>query len=129
MKHLSWLLTLPLMAVAVIFAVNHRQPVVLDLWPFPIQVDIPLYLLTLLGIFVGFLIGGAVMWGSQRRHRRRMRAERRRADELAREVEALQRRLDQHEGPGAGRVARTNTGRSRLVPRTPSLPSLPGARR
>lgn len=128
MKHLSWIVTLPLLAVAVIFAVNHRSVVTLDLWPLPIQLEAALYFVVLLAIFLGFLVGGAVMWLSQHRVRRRMRAERQRARELERDVETLQRRLDQYEGPGAGRMGSPETrGRMRLRP--PTAPSLPALRR
>jgi len=127
-KHLSWIVTLPLLAVAVIFAVNHRSVVTLDLWPLPIQLEAALYFVVLLAIFLGFLVGGAVMWLSQHRVRRRMRAERQRARELERDVETLQRRLDQYEGPGAGRMGSPETrGRMRLRP--PTAPSLPALRR
>lgn len=85
-KYLSWIITLPLLAIAVIFAVQHRERVELDLWPLPMQVEPPLYLLVLLAIFVGFMIGGAVTWVSQGRHRRRAR-------ERAYQVEALEREL------------------------------------
>lgn len=128
MKHLSWIVTVPLLAVAVIFAVNHRGMVTLDLWPLPMQVQTPLYLVVLLAIFVGFVIGGAVMWVSQHRVRKRLREARQRARERERDVEALQRRLDQYEGPGAGRMGAPETrGRMRLRP--PTSPSLPALRR
>lgn len=94
MKHLSWIVTLPLMAIAVIFAVQHRQRVAVDLWPLPIQVEPPLYLLVLVGIFVGFVLGGLVAWVAQHRHRRTARERRRRIGELERELTQQARKVD-----------------------------------
>jgi len=93
-KYLSWIVTLPLMAIAVIFAVQHRERVAVDLWPLPIQVEPPLYLLVLVGIFVGFLLGGLVVWVAQHRHRRLARDRRRRIGELERDLEQRARKID-----------------------------------
>lgn len=94
MKHLSWIVTLPLFAIAVIFAVEHRQRVEVDLWPLPFQVAPPLYLMVLVGIFLGFLIGGMATWWSQGRHRRRARERRSRIERLERDLEAAQKKLE-----------------------------------
>lgn len=103
MKYLSWIITVPLLAIAVIFAVQHREPVVLDLWPLPIQLQPPLYLVVLLSIFVGFLIGGIVTWLSQGRHRRRARERRFRIEDLERELAAARRKTEQLEAEAASR--------------------------
>ncbi len=105
MKHLSWIITLPLLAIAVIFAIQHRQRVEIDLWPLPIQVEPPLYVLVLLAIFVGFLIGGCVTWLSQGRHRRRARERRFRIEALERELAGAQRKLQHAEASAAEAAA------------------------
>ncbi|WP_051431939.1 LapA family protein [Rhodovibrio salinarum] len=94
MKYLSWIITLPLIAVAVIFSVNHRQPVEIDLWPLPLAIEPPLFLVVLLAVFIGFLIGGSIDWWSQGRNRRTARWRRYRIEELEREVGFLKRKLE-----------------------------------
>ena len=94
MKYLSWIITLPLIAVAVIFSVNHRQPVEIDLWPLPLAIEPPVYLVVLLAVFIGFLLGGSIDWWSQGRNRRTARWRRYRIEELEREVAFLKRKLE-----------------------------------
>jgi uncharacterized integral membrane protein len=94
LKLLSWVITLPLLAVAAIFAVSHRQRVTVDLWPLPVEVAPPLYLLVLVGIFLGFVAGGLLTWISQGKHRRRARDRRYRMERLERDLKAAQRDLD-----------------------------------
>jgi len=118
-KHLSWIITLPLLAIAVIFAIQHRQRVEIDLWPLPIQVEPPLYVLVLLAIFVGFLIGGCVTWLSQGRHRRRARERRFRIEALERELAAAQRKLQ---------YAATHPGEPAAAGRPADVRALPHAR-
>lgn len=122
MKHLSWIITLPLLAIAVVFAVNHRGRVTLDLWPLPISLEPPLYLLVLLSIFVGFLIGGVVVWVAQGRNRHKARERRFRVEELEREVSFLKRKLEKAEADRQAAESRAaQTGAS-------ERPALPGAR-
>jgi uncharacterized integral membrane protein len=97
-KYLSWIITLPLLAIAVIFSVNHRQPVEIDLWPLPLAIEPPLYLVVLLILFVGFLVGGLIDWNAQGRNRRTARWRRYRIEELEREVAYLKRKLEKAEG-------------------------------
>jgi hypothetical protein len=94
LRALSWIITLPLLAIAVIFAVNHREVVPIDLWPLPMEVAVQLYILVLVGIFVGFVIGGILTWLSQGRHRRRARQRRYRVEQLERDLDSVQKKLD-----------------------------------
>jgi len=89
MKRLSWILTLPLMAVAVVFAIANREVVVLDLWPLAMTIQAPLFVLVLGAAVVGLFAGAVVAWFSGGPTRRRARAARRRAAELEREIAYL----------------------------------------
>jgi uncharacterized integral membrane protein len=121
-KHLSWIITVPLLAIAVIFAVNHRQTVEIDLWPLPIAVAPPFYLIVLGAIFVGFLLGGLVVWWSQGRHRRRERRERVRAQEAEHELEVTRRKLEQADAQLKQREAEAaSPPRPRPGPQQPQL--------
>ena len=56
MKRFLWILTAPLGLAVVIFSIANRGPVSLDLWPLALEVEVPLFLVLLLSLFVGFLI-------------------------------------------------------------------------
>lgn len=92
MRHLSWIVTIPVALAAVLFAVSNRDVVTLSLWPLPFTLAAPVYLATLVALLLGFLAGGFVVWNSQRRHRRRARRESNRVLFLEREVKEAQAR-------------------------------------
>jgi lipopolysaccharide assembly protein A len=88
-RRLSWLISVPITLITIIFAVWNRQLVTLDLFPLPLAPELPVYLLVLGSLFIGFILGGLTAWIAARparRQRRRMRAE---SDALAREVADL----------------------------------------
>ncbi|MDF2094663.1 LapA family protein [Aquibaculum arenosum] len=91
MRRLSWIITIPLLVIAVVFAVVNRQPVAVQLWPFEITLQAPLFLVVLLAIFVGFVLGGIASWLAAGRKRRAQRDERERLRRLEHEVETLRR--------------------------------------
>jgi len=82
-----------LAAVVVAFAIYNRGVVTVDFGPVPWRVDVPLYLLILATLFIGFMIGAIVIWLSQGRWRRRARARAREAEALGRELSAVKERL------------------------------------
>lgn len=90
MKHFSWILTLPLTIVVIAFAVANREFVPLDLWPFEIAVPLPVFVLVLGSMFIGFLIGALTMWLSSGKRRRQARVTRRRLTKLERDVQRQQ---------------------------------------
>ncbi|WP_337997594.1 LapA family protein [Oleispirillum naphthae] len=90
MRILTWIIGLPLAAVAVAFAVANRQTVELDLWPLPISVGLSVYLAVLGALVVGLILGlllGRATAGS------RAAARARAAEVRAREAEAECARL------------------------------------
>ncbi len=88
MKAVYWAATLVAVGLLIPFAVSNRAPVSLGFWPLPFLVDLPLYLLVLLLLLVGFVIGAAVAWVAGRRTRRESRRRRRRVEALERELVA-----------------------------------------
>jgi uncharacterized integral membrane protein len=86
-KHFSWILTLPLTLVIIVFAVANRHFVPLDLWPFEVAVETPVFVLVLGSMLIGFLTGALVMWLSGRKQRRQARAARGQVAKLEREVQ------------------------------------------
>ena len=79
--------------IAVIsFVASNVKPVQVDLWPFEIGLDVPVFVLLLGGLLVGFFCGALVMWFSQGKNRRRGREARREAAGLQRRVAELERK-------------------------------------
>ena len=103
MKYFSWILTVPIMIVAVVFAVTNRGAATLNLWPFGITVEAPLFILVLGSALFGIVVGGAIAWLSAGRQRRRARAAEARAAAAERELSILQRKMAQEANPPAAR--------------------------
>ena len=94
MKYISWILTIPVAIVAVVFAVTNREPATLNLWPLGIELEVPLYILVLGSGLVGLILGGVITWLSAGRARRRARKAEYRASDAEREVQDLQHKLE-----------------------------------
>ena len=94
MKRFSWILTLPLIAVAVIFAIANRELITLDLWPFELSPRLPLFVILLVCVGFGLAVGGLASWLSAAPARRRARQARRRVAELEREAVRLRQERD-----------------------------------
>ena len=91
------------MATAIIvFSVNNRTEVVLDLWPLDtVPMPVPVYALALVALVAGFLAGGLVAWNSAGKSRKRARTEARRADQAERDLAAAQDRIERLQSEAA----------------------------
>lgn len=94
MKVVYWILTALVALVLVVFAISNREGVVVTFWPLPVVIGAPLYLVVLLALLVGFLVGELVAWVNGGRWRREARARGRRIEALERELNATQTQLD-----------------------------------
>ena len=122
-KHISWIVTLPLMLALVIFSLANRGDVSLDLWPFKESITLPLSWLLLVALFVGLLIGGVIAWLSGARNRRRARELRFDKTYLEREVIRLKREVERAKDAAAASSphalpppASNGSGRGRSLP-------------
>ena len=95
LRKLSWIITIPITVVCVVFALANRQSVMVDLWPFAISYEPPLFLLVLGALLVGFLLGVLVTWFAAGRTRDKARRAHYRASDLEREVAWLRRKQGQ----------------------------------
>ena len=112
MKRLSWIVTLPVTLVVVVFAVSNRDEVAINLWPTGLDLTIPFFAVVL-GVFLaGFLVGAAIMWLSGAKGRNRARRLRYRAEELDRELNRLQRQAE---------AAKAGAARTAAMPASPRL--------
>ena len=86
MKIFYRLVFIPVAAVFVVFAVANRHTVTLNLWPLPLEIDLPVYIALLGALAVGMAIGGSAQWISDGKWRRRARAGKRKASALERQL-------------------------------------------
>jgi lipopolysaccharide assembly protein A len=88
LRTFRWIL-IGLFALAlVIFAVDNRQVVTVSLWPLPIEASMGLYLVVLLTLLAGFLLGELIAWMNGHHWRRQARQKTKRIEELERELAA-----------------------------------------
>jgi len=83
----------------ILFAVSNRDTVSVAFWPLPFLVDMPLYLLCVLSLVIGTLIGVATAWMAGHGKRRELRSRRRRIEALERELTATQSQIRKHPEP------------------------------
>ena len=88
-----WLIIIPLFAVVIVFAITNHGSTELSLWPVTEHVMFPVYGIALIGLFVGFLIGGLASWIQNGRSRRRLRELQRQSEADQREIAILRDRL------------------------------------
>ena len=93
MRRFGWIVSIPVIIIVALFAVNNRQSVDLELWPLPWALPpVPLFVLTLGAILFGFLFGCLVMWLTGGKHRRRLRDARRDLDAARSELHVVRQR-------------------------------------
>ena len=68
-RYFSWIFSLPLLLAAICFAVGNREPTIISLWPFGIELALPIYLLALLPLGFGLLCGAVMQWFVALRHK------------------------------------------------------------
>jgi uncharacterized integral membrane protein len=103
MRTLKILLLCLILLVIVVLALANRGPVTLNLLPegmdrvMPLSVEVPLFVVSLVSIGVGMVIGYLLEWLREHKHRRRASAKSREAAQARREVERLRKETGRHE--------------------------------
>ena len=99
MRKLRWIITIPFGVVCVVFALANQHVVMVDLWPFAITYELPLFLLGLGSLAIGILLG-MLTWLVTGKVRAKARRAQYRASDLEREVNWLRRKQDQDTSSG-----------------------------
>ena len=86
MRHLGWIIGGVIAVIFVAFAIQNHDSMV-DIWPLPRSV--PGYLVILVSVAVGYIVGTFFMWVSQGKWRRLARKRRRQLATLDAEIAAL----------------------------------------
>lgn len=100
---MRWLVMIPVGLVLILLALANRHAVVLSLDPFGQQaaglsLSVPLFVVILLSMMAGVLVGGIALWIGQGRHRRAARLHKREAERLRREAETLKANVAEQTG-------------------------------
>lgn len=70
---ISWLIMLPAALGVVVFALNNKDTVVLNLWPFAMVIEMELYLVLTIVLGAGVVLGGVTSWAGAGRLRSELR--------------------------------------------------------
>lgn len=93
-RALYWLTVIPLFLVVIVFAVTNHETTEVSLWPVLMErIAFPVYGIALVGLFIGFVIGGLVSWIQNGQSRKRLRQLRRQSEAEQREIAILRDRL------------------------------------
>jgi uncharacterized integral membrane protein len=112
MRRFGWIVSIPVIIVVALFAVNNRQGVEIELWPLPwAPKPIPVFMLVLIAILFGFLFGCLVMWLTGAKQRRRLRDTRRDLDATRSELHVMKRQR-----PAAATGTAVTVSQNRLPP-------------
>jgi lipopolysaccharide assembly protein A len=87
-----WLAALMVALTVAVIAANNGERVQVILWPF-LTLEAPLYLVALLPLLLGFLMGALIAWVGGRQGRRAARRRERHIESLERELDARQAQL------------------------------------
>lgn len=106
MKILTRALFVLFVLAGVLLAVSNSQPAELTLWPLPVALRLPMYLLVMALLLAGILAGLGIGWWGGRHHRRRARDRGSDVARLEREVLRLREALAANRpAPAAGTPA------------------------
>jgi hypothetical protein len=89
-----WLVAALVALAAIVFALRNGQPVQVDFWPLASPSDTRVFLIVLIPLALGFIVGEIVAWFGGRRWRREARQRAQRIETLERELKAAQARLE-----------------------------------
>jgi uncharacterized integral membrane protein len=83
MAFIRWIIALPIIVGAVLFALAHPDPVMITWNPFQEPVELPLYFVVFAFLGIGFLLGAFMAWMGMSR----VRSERRQQKKTIRQLE------------------------------------------
>ncbi len=90
---------IPVALAVIVFSVSNRVTAGIDFWPLPYGFEVPIYVIVLASVLVGFLSGALVAWISSGRVRRRARASARQAVAAERELARVREKAGGEDTP------------------------------
>ena len=73
MRRFSYIISLPLAVLFVVFAIDNGAPMRISLWPLPWEASVPGFVALFLVLILGFVVGAVAAWLSGARTRKRAR--------------------------------------------------------
>lgn len=98
MKFIFWIVVFVIGVIVIAFSVANREVVTVDLWPSPYSIDLPVFGVALVTLFIGFIWGGIIAWIYGGKTRQRVRNLYRRTESDKREMAILRKKLAKLEG-------------------------------
>lgn len=102
MRLIGWLVAIPVGLIVIAFAVANRGAVTLNLDPFPVAIDAPIWTIAVGGLLAGFLLGALIRWLFDHKGRHLARSARRRVQLLEREIANLRAKQGDKKAPVPG---------------------------
>jgi uncharacterized integral membrane protein len=96
---LRWVALAVVAVLLILFAVSNREVASVGLWPLPVTLELPLYIVVLGSLVIGFLAGQVVTWIGGWRWRREARRSRERIATLERELDAEREQRNEARAP------------------------------
>ena len=90
----SWLMLVPILAAAVTFSLNNKHFLELNLWPFGLTVELPLYIAVFGALIFGVVLGSIVTWLGQGRVRSNLRGQVYEGEVARRELKSEREKLE-----------------------------------
>jgi putative membrane protein len=110
MRVLAWLVGLPLTIAVVLFAVSNRQSITIGFWPFADGIEAPAYLIGLVPMALGLLIGAGLAGIGTVHARFRHRSATRTIRAMEKRLAELMARTPKITGPDAGKPNNAGPG-------------------
>lgn len=116
MALLRWIIALPFIIGAVLFALAHPEKVSVTLNPLQAPVELPLYFVALLFLGIGFILGALVAWLGMSQNRKERRQYKKEVKTLTKENEKLGKKIETLEGElEIARVTKDNASHTNVI--------------
>ena len=93
MKWISGIIFAVIAAVFILFAIHNFHTVLVDLWPAPVALKLPVFIVVFVAILMGFVGGALVAWFGAGALRRKARDRKRTVRDLSSELKETQNTL------------------------------------
>lgn len=93
MSFIRWILALPFIVGAVLFALTHKQIVSITWNPFGAPVDLPLYFVALVFLGAGFLLGAFMAWIGMGKVRKERRHQKKKLKQLEKDIDTANKKI------------------------------------
>ena len=91
---ISSLFVIPFILLFVLFSISNREIILLHLWPFPFEIEMPVYLTILFFSFIFFIFGGLLAWIPYIGTKKRIKHQKKKIEELENTLLKQQKQIE-----------------------------------